>query len=222
MTLRQSSIRSWLKCRAEYFGQYVLGLDLYYADPALDFGTHFHTQVENYHLGKPYDQGLIAPYVAQYEQADFEAIEEPFSFVPVNPSTGEALRASITGRVDRRTKTAMHDVKTSRTSYSQAKVDAVTGSQGLWYDGTGLQPTIYLWQHWQTHGELLPFIFDVYRKDKPQWEPERRLQVITTQRTVDDFERCWLMLNKVIAEIEAETVYPCSCRDEAHKMWSLA
>lgn len=202
--LRQSSIKAWLDCPARYYASYVLGLDTGSGDPNLTFGTHFHAEVENYHLGKPYDKELLAGYTAQYPIVPGEQVERAFHVMLKHPKTGEELAVPFTGIVDRLTTTEIIDYKTSSVSWSQNRADA------------DVQATAYLYWYWQTYGALLPFRFIVYRKDKPHWDAERRVQSITTARIVEDFTAFWLMCNKIIKDIEREERWPCYCRNHEH------
>jgi hypothetical protein len=43
---------------------------------------------------------------------------------------------------------------------------------------------------------------------------------VTTTRTPSDFDRLWLLMNKAINDIQAETEWPCHCRNLEHAVWS--
>jgi hypothetical protein len=166
-----------------------------------------HKQVENYHLGEEYDQEIVAPYAAVVPVNDNNTqVEVSFKFTPVY--NDEPLRAEVTGIIDRMDDTGLYDLKTSSVSWSQKRADE------------DLQATMYCYYAYQTYGKLLPFTFVVYRKD---WKPTSRfdqIQFVTTTRTPSDFDRLWLLMNKAINDIQAETEWPCHCRNLEHAVWS--
>jgi hypothetical protein len=207
-TLSQSAIKCWDTCPAKYYAQYVLGVNLGQGDVHMDWGTAFHKEVESYHLGTRYNEELISSYVAQYPRLDGDAVEVGFEFTPRLPATDEALPVTLTGIIDRLSWNEIRDLKTSSVSWSQRRADE------------DIQATLYCYFIWQELGELLPFTFMIYRKD---WKPTSRfsqIQEVTTTRTVEDFKSFWLMTNKVILDIQSESVFPCTCRNEEHKIWS--
>lgn len=207
--LRQSSVKTWLQCRALFYGRYILGLDLDSTDPNLEYGTLFHQNVERYHLGGPYDAELIAAYTEQVPvngHAHRQWLELPFNFCPRHPVTGQELDIPFTGTIDRVVEhISLYDLKTSRTSWSQKRADE------------DIQATAYAYYWWQEKGELLPFTFVIVRKD---WKPTSRfapLQMVTTTRTEADFAQFFNLLCTIGREIKSESRYPCSCRDGQHK-----
>lgn len=225
--LRQSQIKAWLNCPAQYYAQYVLGINLGEHDPNMEYGTYIHKQVEEYHLGHEYDATDLGPYLEVYSPDDFTRVELAFSFTPHLPGslTGrDNLPAYFTGIIDRYWKEdGLHDFKTSQSSYSQNKIDAPLGiSTSFGYDGTGLQATAYCYYWWQNRGTLVPFTFDVLRKDRKKKGERYPLQRVTTTRTVEDFKNFWLLCNKLINDISNEEVWPCNCRSRAHAVWSNA
>lgn len=223
-TLRQSQIKCWLTCRAQYYAQYILGINLGEGDPNMDFGTFVHKQVENYHLGLDYDDHYLAPYMEVYQPEDFTRVELAFKFTPVLPElyNRHNLPAVFTGVIDRYWKQdGLHDLKTSQSSYSQTKVDAPLGiSSSFGYDGTGLQATAYCYYWWQNRGTLVPFTFDVLRKDTKKNGQAYPLQRVTTTRTVEDFKNFWLLCNTIINDISDETEWACTCKSQVHAVWS--
>ena len=214
--LRQSMIKQWYYCKAAYYASYILGVPLGLGEIALDYGTAFHKEVENYHNGQPYDKELLAGYTAVVPIK--AQVEVSFEFRP--RYKGDEFPVLLTGTIDRISDIELSDFKTSSVSYSQAKVDAPLGIQSSWgFDGTGLQATMYLYYWWHTTGKLLPFSFIVYRKDKPNWEPARRIQIVTTTRTLEDFDNFWLFAFKTWEDIQLERDFKCSCKNKEHLIW---
>lgn len=206
-SLRQSSIKCWEKCRAQYFAQYILGINLGEYEPALFNGTMVHAEIEKYHLGKMYDETIVAPYAEVIKPVVGEFVEERFEFVPDH--LGEKLPVPVTGIIDRvMPGEALYDLKTSSTSWSQRRADE------------DLQATLYLYYWYQEHSELLPFTFVIYRKD---WKPTSRfdqIQTVTTTRSVKDFDRLWLHMYKTLEDISNEEEWSCACKNQEHSVWS--
>lgn len=210
ITLRQSSIKSWLYCRAQYYAQYVLGVPLGLGNLNLEFGTMFHSEVENYHRGKAYNEDLISGYIKHYEPVGDPEVSFEFKIDDIR----------FTGMVDLMLPDETRDLKTSSTSYSQTKIDHVLGATTTFgYDGTGLQATAYTYWRYLQEGNIYPFTFVIYRKDKPLWTPERRIQQVTTTRTEQDMHIFEQFVRNIASQIEQETEYICSCNDKEHQVW---
>lgn len=201
MVLRQSSIKCWEYCPAKYRAEYILGLNLGEFDPNLMYGTSVHKLVERYHL-----KGELAPeiqrYTDVYPREDYRLIEQGFS------QPMPLADATFTGTIDRVRKDDLRDLKTSKVSYSQNKVD------------NDIQATSYLWYWWRKTGEIVPFGFDVLRKDKRANGEEFPLQVITTTRTKDQLIDFEYYCAKIVNDISNETEFRCLCRNQEHAIFS--
>lgn len=201
MILRQSLIRCWEYCPAKYRATYILGLNLGEFDPNLMYGTGVHTLVERYHL-----KGELTPEIKRYTDVyaakDYLQIERAFSwYMPL-------AEVDFTGTIDRVAEDGLHDLKTSKVSYSQNKVD------------NDIQATAYLaYKHYESN-MIVPFTFDILRKDKRANGQEFPLQVITTTRTEAQLIDFQYYCAKVVADIEAETEFRCLCRNQEHAIWS--
>lgn len=221
--LRQSSLNAWITCRAKYYGQYVLGLRLGDGDPNLEFGTMLHKQVEHYHQGKPYDVELLKPYTDEFPAVpEDDQCEVPFSVPLIHPGSGQSLPWILTGTIDRiNALSGLYDLKTTRYSISQAAIDNPLV-------GYGLQATTYLYAAWTDQwrlgaGEIKlvdlqpkPMSFIIWRKDLRANGERFPVKTITTTRNFADFADFWELCRRVIAQIEQETVFPCSCRNQEH------
>lgn len=203
-SLRQSSLNCWLHCKAEYYIKYILEVKIDDADPNMAFGSYFHQQIENYHKGKKYDSVLIAPYAELYPVDTTIDVELPFEVVLRHPETNEPLPLPFTGIIDQVTSEELRDIKTSRVSWSQNKADGE------------LQATGYLYYWWQSFNKLQPFTYVVYRKDWQATSRFKRIQTVTTTRSVEDFTAFWLLCNKVINDIKAEDIWNCTCMSQEH------
>lgn len=206
--LRQSSLKTWQTCRAAFYAEYILGLNLGLGDPNLDFGTYIHLQAENYHKGLPYNAEALAEYISAVPANEADEVERRFEFVPVRPTTGEKLPWNFTGTIDRVYQGQLFDLKTSRSSWSQRRADE------------DLQATAYSYYWWQTYDDIPDFSFTVLRKDKRSNGGRFPLQTVTTHRTLEDFDRFWLFCYATINNIKRETIWPCTCRDQAHAAFS--
>lgn len=210
ITLRQSSIKAWLQCRAQYYAQYILNIPLGLGDIHLSFGSQYHLEVEHYHRGEDYNAELIAGYISHFEPEGEP--EVPFTF-----KIGDVR---FQGIVDLLLPEETRDLKTSSSSYSQSKVDHVLGTRSPWgYDGTGLQATAYTYWRYINEGSILPFTFVIYRKDKPLWPAERRIQWVSTYRSERDMKIFEQFVINIAGEIEQETAFTCTCANKEHEIW---
>jgi hypothetical protein len=218
-SLRQSTIRSWLTCRAEFYEKFVLGLPQEFI-PVLELGTHYHKEVENYHRGQPYDAALIASYVEAVKPVPGELIEYEFSYIPRHPIFGTELDIPFTGTIDRvNPGEALRDFKTSSSSWSQTKADKALPDLSGWYpDTSGLQATAYCMYWWQEHGELLPFDFVVLRKDTKKDGSIYPVKSVRTVRTVEQFAQFFDLCQQVITDIQTETAWACTCINQRHSL----
>ena len=201
MTLRQSSIRAWEYCPAKYRATYELGLNLGEYDPNLMYGTMVHKMVEEYHLtglGNP----LIDRYTGEYQSRDFVYVEHSFSWDM--PLTG----ITFTGTIDRIREHDLRDFKTSKVSYSQRRVDE------------DIQATAYLAYWYDKTGDIVPFGFDVLRKDKRANGAEFPLQVLATTRTREQLKMFELYCEQIAEAISRETEFRCTCRTQEHAVFS--
>ena len=215
--LRQSMIRSWLTCPAEYYQRYELGIEQPFT-PALELGTHYHKEVERYHLGKPYDEQLIAPYTEVVQPITGELIEHSFTYIPIHPVFGTKLDIPFTGTIDRvNPSMALTDFKTSSSSWSQTKADKALPDLTGWYPETsGLQATAYCMYWWQEHGEVLPFDFVVLRKDRKKNGDIYPVKTIRTTRSIDNFAMFFDLCEQIITDIQNETEWLCTCINQTH------
>lgn len=218
-TLRQSSLRAWLTCPAEFYEKYILGLADEF-NPVLELGTHYHSEVESYHLGRPYDDKLIGVYTEVIKPEPGELVEHSFEFTPLHPIFETALDIPFTGTIDLAIPgKRLQDLKTSSTSWSQTKADKAMPDLSGWYpELSGVQATAYLSYWHQEHGELLPFDFAVIRKDIRKNGQPYPLKLIRTERTLSDFARFHDLCQKVISDIRRERDFTCICRDQKHKL----
>lgn len=200
--LSQSAITSWEFCRAKFYAEYILGLKLSDNDPNLWYGRHVHKQVENYHLGHDYDADIVRRYAEVYPSPAFVSVEQRFSFQPA------LLDIPFNGVIDRVAATGLHDVKTSTGSWSQRRADE------------SIQATSYLayWHH--ATGELVPFTFDVLRKDQRTNGEAFPLQSVTTHRTLDQLKAWQYQVAKLVHDINQEYIFACSCSSQEHAIWS--
>lgn len=190
-TLRQSSIKTWLKCPRDYYEKYILELPQAF-DINLDFGHRVHAAIENYHKGQPYEAELIKDYTEAYAPDDINESERQFALIVTSDIV-------LTGTIDGINHQELRDFKTSASSWSQRRADE------------DLQATAYTWAWYQMTGKLLPFSFIILRKD---WLPTSRfkpVQVVTTSRTLDQLRDFELLCQKVAGEIEQEYLWECKC-----------
>lgn len=217
--LRQSSLKSFLTCPAQFYERYVLELPEVFS-PVLDLGTHYHKEVERYHLGQDHDQKLIEPYIQAVKPVEGELIEHQFEYVMKHPILGTELDIPFTGTIDRVVPNEfLADLKTSSTSWSQTKADKTMPDFSGWFpEMSGLQATAYCYYWWQEHGELLPFDFVIFRKDIKKNGDKYPVKSVRTYRTLEDFAHFYDLCEKVIYDIKHEKDWSCQCQNQEHKI----
>lgn len=201
--LTQSQIKTYLECKAKFYNDCVLGLSLWV--PAFEQGTDYHAAVEAYHLHGTTDE-RIQPYMDAVAQKDYLSIERPFKMRLAHPESGELLPVYLAGRIDRIAADGVHDFKTSSVSWSQARADK------------DIQATIYLYAMWQSTGELQPFHFDILRKDRRANGEAYPCKAVTTLRDTWHFKSLWLLVQKIVRDMDNETDWSCACPGRIHEL----
>lgn len=182
--------------------QYVLGIRDGEFNPDFIWGKYIHEEVEYYHRDGEGASADIARYTDVYEASDYVEVEYPFTW------NSPIIGLPFTGIIDRMdTALILHDLKTSKCSWSQRKAD------------DDIQATAYLAWNYSVSETLNPFTFDILRKDKRANGGEFPLQSVTTTRTKQQLLDFEYFCAKALNDMAREREYRCNCYDGAHKLW---
>lgn len=241
LTISQSKLKSFEYCPAQFYVQYVLGIDAY--NPHFEGGHEYHKSVELWHKrvtsapradhrGNPLpgvdvrDDKLIEHYTGAcgcagklahpvVQVGDVLTHEDGHKMVEERIS-GLRLAHPITGEL-LPPLTLVIDRVVSMGKLDDLKTSAVAWNQAR--ADEDIQASLYLFAWWQLHGVLAEFGFTVVRKNPGPRTPA--IATLTTTRTVDDFAAIWEWAAGVINKIDQATEYPCNCYDGAHAKMGL-
>lgn len=161
---------------------------------AMSFGSYYHTQVENYHKGRLYDETTLKEYAEVFPKDFFkpENVEVRFRGCLAILPSGKFIKTPFVGIVDGINEQGLHDLKTWSYSKSQEELDKDE------------QATLYLFMNYLKTGEIVPFNFNIFLK------LENRIERIQTTRVLSDFGTLFLKLQK-FDKLVREDRFPCTC-----------
>lgn len=186
---------AYMKCAMKVYFAKIWGVEEIESE-YFAFGKNVHKEVENYHIGLPYNEKLISRYTEVIPSDYYVQVEQWIEAYIHNPDDkNDKIETMFVGRLDGIGNDFIADLKTMGRSISQNIADNMG------------QITLYLYMDWIKTGKIRKFRILNLRKDRNSKGELFPLQIIETSRTIEDFKKMWKDLKAFDNSVQDEVFY---------------